>query len=284
MKISAVLVLTALGTLIGCANNGGGGIAIPAIPSLVSQGSGGTAASGAAAGSTSVNSNVERCAQSLGTLAVADGRDQGWYSSFQSKTGAGSLEPIVRLLAQQSNCFVVTSIGNSQLQSELDRITQQTRNSGEYRAGSNYQTGQRVAADYYLSPTILYAGESGGGIGASLGTALGGSILGDVGAVLGGAALNQKSTSVTMSLLGIREGVQIAASEGSATASDLGAFTGALGGSGGGVLGGYSRTPEGKATAAAFVDAFNKLVVALRGYKAQNVEGGLGTGGTLQIN
>jgi hypothetical protein len=45
-----------------------------------------------------------------------------------------------------------------------------------------------------------------------------------------------------------------------------------------------SRTPAGKATVAAFVDAYNGLVRALRNYKAQDVKGGLGRGGTLKVN
>ena len=34
---------------------------------------------------------------------------------------------------------------------------------------------------------------------------------------------------------------------------------------------------------AAFVDSYNKLVVAVRNYKAQTVEGGLGNGGGLGV-
>ena len=69
-----------------------------------------------------------------------------------------------------------------------------------------------------------------------------------------------------MSLLDIRSGVQIAASEGSSTATNLGATFAGLGvggsGLGGGALSGFTRTPQGQATVAAFVDAYNKLVVA----------------------
>ena len=57
-----------------------------------------------------------------------------------------------------------------------------------------------------------------------------------------------------------------------------------LGSGAGGGLSGFSRTPEGKATVAAFIDAYNKMVVALRSYKAQDVKGGLGRGGQLQVN
>ena len=82
-----------------------------------------------------------------------------------------------------------------------------------------------------------------------------------------------------MSVFDMRSGVQVAASEGSATATNFGAVHGRLRRHRGGVLGGYQRTPAGQATVAAFVDAYNKLVVAVRNYKAQDVRGGLGTGG-----
>ncbi len=52
----------------------------------------------------------------------------------------------------------------------------------------------------------------------------------------------------------------------------------------GGGLSGFSTMPEGKATVVAFIDAYNKMVVALRNYKAQDVKGGLGRGGQLQVN
>ena len=40
---------------------------------------------------------------------------------------------------------------------------------------------------------------------------------------------------------------------------------------------------RGKLVSAAFFDAYNKLVVAARQYKAQTVEGGLGEGGALGV-
>ena len=41
--------------------------------------------------------------------------------------------------------------------------------------------------------------------------------------------------------------------------------------------------PEGKALAAAFANAYNNLVRAMRDYKPQQVEGGLGKGGKLKV-
>jgi len=235
---------------------------------------------GSAGGGTSVGANtrLERCDEPFGTIAVDDGRAADWYGQFGSATQVTSIEPLLRLAVQQSNCFVITSIGNLRTDSRLSRITDTQRNSGEYRAGSKQQKGQRVAADYYLEPQIIINNDSVGSVGGVVGGLLGGTI----GAVAGG--LQSKVSVVTLSLFDIRSAVQIAASEGSSTATNFGAALGAFGGGAGGALGGLSRTPEGKATVAAFMEAYNGMVVALRNYKAQDVKGGLGRGGKLKVN
>ncbi|HAD08360.1 MAG TPA: hypothetical protein DCF62_02655 [Porticoccaceae bacterium] len=247
----------------------------------VTPGTNSTAVSGSAGGGTSVgaSSSLERCDETLGTLAVDDGRAADWYGRFGSATKVTTIEPMIRLAVQQSNCFVITSIGNLRSDSRLSRITDIQRNSGEYRAGSNQQKGQRVAADYYLEPSIIIDESSLGKMGA----ALGGSFLGS-GAQLLAGGLESKSSVVTLTLFDIRSAVQISASEGSSTSTNFGAAAAALGGGKAGGIGGMSNTPEGKATIAAFVDAYNGMVRALRNYEAQNVKGGLGTGGTLKVN
>ncbi|PZQ31069.1 MAG: hypothetical protein DI559_15580 [Ectopseudomonas oleovorans] len=249
---------------------------------MISTGNQSTAMSGSAGGSTSVGANpeLERCDRTLGTIAIDDGRNSDWYGQFGSATQVTSIEPLLRLAVQQSNCFVITSIGNQQLDSRLSKITDQQRNSGEYRAGSNQQKGQRVAADYFLEPKIIIDNDSVGGVGSAIGGLLGNSAV----AGLAGA-LQSKASVVTLSLFDIRSSVQISTSEGNATATNYGAALGALTSSGvAGGLGGFSRTPEGKATVAAFNDAWNKMIVSLKNYKAQEVEGGLGTGGVLKVN
>ncbi|MGD1923428.1 MAG: hypothetical protein ACFB03_04475 [Paracoccaceae bacterium] len=248
----------------------------------VSQGTGSTAVSGSAAGGASVGaSDLERCAEPLGTIAVDDGRAANWYGGFTRATGVTNIEPLLRLAVQQSNCFVITSIGNNRLDSRISNITQKQRNSGEFRAGSRQQKGQRVAADYYMEPAIIINNDAVGGIGASAAGLLGG-----VAGAIGGA-LQTKNSVVTLSLFDIRSQVQISASEGSSTATNFGAAIGGLGfggsGFGGGALSGFSRTPEGKATVAAFLDAYNGMVIALRNYEVQNVRGGLGRGGSLKV-
>lgn len=262
--------LAAAVALAGCVTPGGG---------LISSGSSPTAASGAAGGASSVNANesLERCDAPLGTLAVDDGRGKDWYASFGAATQVTTIEPLIRLAVQQSNCFVITSIGNNRTESKLSAITDKQRNSGEFRAGSNQQKGQRVAADYYLEPAIIINNDSVGGVAAGLGGLIGGGF----GRLAG--SLQSKQSVVTMSLFDIRSGVQLSISEGNATATNYGAALGAFGGGAAGGLSGFSRTPEGKASVAAFMDAYNKMVVSLRNYKAQEVKGGLGRGGQMKV-
>ena len=238
-----------------------------------------TAVKGAAAGGTSVgaDASLERCDAPLGTLAVDDGRGKEWYASFGAATQVTTIEPLLRLAVQQSNCFVITSIGNNRTESKLSGITDKQRNSGEFRAGSKQQKGQRVAADYYMEPAIIIDNDSTGKLAGSLGSMLGGGF----GAIAG--AMESKASVVTLTMFDIRSGVQIAISQGNATATNFGAALGAFGGGAAGGLGGFSRTPAGKASVAAFVDAYNSMVVSLRNYKAQEVKGGLGKGGRLKV-
>ena len=82
--------------LAGCVTPGAGG--------LVSTGNSATAATGGAAGGTSVGANpdLQRCSAPLGTLAVDDGRGKEWYASFGQATKVTSIEPLLRLAVQQS--------------------------------------------------------------------------------------------------------------------------------------------------------------------------------------
>ena len=258
-----VAIATSL-TLAGCVTPGGG---------TISTGTAPTAATGAAGGASSVNANptLERCDAPLGTLAVDDGRNKEWYASFGAATKITTIEPLIRLAVQQSNCFVITSVGNNRTESKISSITDKQRNSGEFRAGSKQQKGQRVAADYYMEPSIIIDNDATGQLAAGVG-----GLFGSVGALVGGA-MQSKASVVTLSMFDIRSGVQISISEGNATATNFGAALGGLGGGAAAGLGGFSRSPEGKATVAAFME------VSLRNYKAQEVKGGLGRGGQLKV-
>ena len=267
LRLAALASALALG---GCVTPGGG---------TISTGTAPTAATGAAGGATSVNANasLERCDAPLGTLAVDDGRGKEWYASFGAATKITTIEPLIRLAVQQSNCFVITSVGNNRLDSRMSAITDKQRNSGEFRAGSNQQKGQRVAADYYMEPSIIIDNSATGQLAAGVG-----GLFGNVGSLIGGA-MQSKASVVTLSMFDIRSGVQISISEGNSTATNFGAAMGAIGGGAMAGLSGFSRSPEGKATVAAFMDAYNNMVISLRNYMAQEVKGGLGRGGQLKV-
>lgn len=248
---------------------------------MVSSGGQNAGVTGAAGGSTSAGADdkLERCASPLGTIAVDDGRNADWYGAFGSATQVTTIEPLLRLAVQQSNCFVITAIGNQKTDSRISRITEIQRNSGEYRAGSKQQKGQRVAADYYLEPQIIINDSAVGSVGGVIAGFIGNSAFSKA-----AGGMQTKASVVTLTLFDVRSAVQIAAAEGSATSTNYGAALAGIGGGAAGGLSGFSSTPAGKATVVAFIDSWNKMVVALRNYKAQDVKGGLGRGGQLKVN
>jgi hypothetical protein len=154
--------------------------------------------SGSASGASSfgADSGLHRCPQTLGTLAIDDGRRQYWWGPFVQATQITTIEPMVRLVMQQSNCFIITSMGNNELNSRMTAITDQQRNSGEVRAGSSQQKGQRIAADYFMEPAILFSNSNIGGIAGAAG-----SLLGSYGRAISaiGGAWQQSGTSVNPS-------------------------------------------------------------------------------------
>lgn len=257
-------MLAATVALAGCAGS---------VPKL---GEGGTIATGGAGGAnaTGANTQLEKCERSLGTLGVVEDTAAPWYH-YLSQYKLGSTVPVLRMLIQQSNCFVIVERGNAMGKMMLERDLQK---SGEMRGNSNFGKGQMVAADYTMSPTITFSQKNTQGLSGALG---GFGMLGSVvGAVAGGMKANEASTTLLM--IDNRSGVQLAAAEGSAKNFDFNFFGGVFGGGFAGA-GGYSNTPEGKILTAAFMDSYNQLVRAVRHYKAQEVAGGLGTGGTLGV-
>jgi len=130
-----------------------------------------------------------------------------------------------------------------------------------------------------MSPMITFSQGNTSGVGSALHMLPG--YAGVLGALAGNIRTREASTTLT--LVDNRSGVQLAAAEGSAAATDFNAWGGVFGSGGGGSLGGYTNTPEGKVLAGAFADAYNRLVQSVRNYKAQEVAGGLGTGGALGV-
>ncbi|PLY02190.1 MAG: peptidoglycan-binding protein [Desulfuromonas sp.] len=235
-----------------------------------------TTATGSAGGANAQNANsgLERCDATLGTLAIHEDSGQDWYRYLTTDLRLPSTVPVLRLLAQQSNCFVVVERGRAMDNMMQERALMQ---SGEMRSGSNFGKGQMVAADYTMTPSITFSAKDTGGAGAVIG-GLFGSV---AGAVAGGFKTSDASTVLT--LIDNRSGVQLAAAEGSARNTDFALVGGLFGGGVGGGAGAYAKTPEGKVIVAAFTDSMNNIIKAVKSYKAQTVQGGLGTGGMLGV-
>lgn len=232
-----------------------------------------TTVTGAAGGAASQNANpeIERCERPFGTVALVENQDSPWFMTLREYK-LGSTIPVLRLLVQQSNCFIVVDRGRAMNNMNMERQLQQ---SGELRQNSNFGKGQMVAADYSITPEIIFDQKGTQRIGAAIG--------GVVGLIAGSFQKNEAST--VLLLTDNRSGVQVSAAEGSSSNTDfaLGGVIG-LGGVGAG-LGGYGNTPQGKVIVAAFVNAYNQMIQALRNYTAQSMgDRGLGTGGRLQVD
>lgn len=234
------------------------------------------AVSGAAGGATAANNNsqLETCDETLGTLSVFEDTSLPWWQDYRRNyPKLGSTLPVVRLMIQQSNCFVVVERGRAMSAMNTER---QLMQAGQLRGGSNIGGGQMVAADYTLSPSVLFAEKTQGG------KAIAGALFGTLGSIVGGGfSKNEASTSLL--LVDNRSGVQVSSSTGSAANHDFSLFGGMLTGGAAGGGGGFANTPEGKMLVTAFADSFNQMVQALKVYKAQEVEGGLGKGGRLTV-
>ncbi len=236
-----------------------------------------SSATGAAGGATAegASKDLERCSESLGTLAVVEDQSAQWYAQL-SEYKLGSTVPVLRMMIQQSNCFVVVERGRAMNNLMQERALE---SSGEMRQGSNFGRGQMVAADYTMSPSINFSKKGTGGLSGALGSfGRWGTV---AGVVAGGLKANEASTTLLM--IDNRSGVQLAAAEGSSKNYDFNLFGGMFGGRLGGSAGGYTNTPEGKIITAAFMDSYNQLVKAVRNYQEQRVKGGLGAGGRLGV-
>jgi hypothetical protein len=195
-----------------------------------------------------------QCTAPIGTIALVES-----HIPALAQFGLTSPVPVIRLLAAQSRCFNVVERGQA-----LSRMTEerQLAAGGMLQAGSNVGQGQMVAADYYITPNVVFSEGNAGALGSALGGLIPG--VGGVVASAVGGGLRFKEAQAVMMVTDTRSGVQVAVAEGRAQASDLGGGLGLGSLQGLGSLGGYGNTNQGKVVTGAFLDAFNKLVVQIR--------------------
>ena len=270
-KWTALAVAAAAMALAGCENTN------------LQMGGGNTVATGGAAGAASSGAStaLERCDAPLGTVSLVENQTAGWYTILTNEYRLPPTANLLRLMVQQSNCFVVVERGAAGMRAmSRERDLMQ---SGEMRSGSNFGRGQMVASDYGLSPEIVFSEGNTRGLGGALGGIIGGRTGNVLGSVAGATRTREAATMLT--LVDNRSGVQVSASQGSASKTDFGGMGALFGGSAGAGLGGYQNTPQGQVIAAAFMDAYNQMVRSLRQYRAQGVQGqGLGGGGRLGVD
>jgi hypothetical protein len=226
------------------------------------KGEGGSAVQGSAgpSGSQDAASDLEHCDKPMATLAVVEPQDHvvAALSRYRLQSPSG----LIRLMIQQSNCFLVVERGLAMRNMMQERAL---ADSGQLRQGSNVGGGQMVTADYILTPAVVFSEDNAGGIGGALGGI--GGLFGTAGRVAGAVAggLKFKEAQTSMLVADARSGLQVAAAEGSAKKADfrLGGLL-AVGPVAAG-LGGYTNTNEGKVIAASLADNYNGIVRAVRG-------------------
>jgi curli biogenesis system outer membrane secretion channel CsgG len=220
-------------------------------------GQGGSPVQGAAGTSSTVGDNgLRHCSKPMGAMAVVEPQDVTLQSllhySLPSPTS------LIRMMIQQSNCFIVVERGAGMQNMKQERML---ASGGDLRAGSNMGGGQMVGADFVLTPNVIFSESNAGGLGGGLSGLLpgtGGSVLG---AVAGGVKFKEAQTSMLVS--DTRSGVQVASAEGSTRKADLQLGGSLFGASGGANAGGYGNTDEGKIIAGAFLDNYNKIVLVV---------------------
>ena len=233
--------------------------AVPALAQGVTQtkqGQGGSVVKGAAGTEGSTGDKLEHCVAPLGAMAVVEPQD--YVLTALSRYNLRSPVGLIRMMIQQSNCFIVVERGVGMQNMMQERAL---ADGGQLRSNSNMGGGQIVTADFILTPGVAFSENNAGGVGGAVGGLLGHKAPA-VGAVAGGLKFKEAQTS--MLVADARSGVQVAAAEGSTKKADLAVGGALFGGGGGAAGGGYGNTNEGKIITAAFMDNYNKIVTVVR--------------------
>ena len=222
------------------------------------KGKGGSEVQGAAGtqGAQGAASDLEHCDKPMGAVAVVEPQD--YVMAALSRYQLQSPVSLIRMMIQQSNCFIVVERGQGMQNMMQERAL---AGGGEMKSNSNIGGGQMVAADFILTPTVVFSENNAGGIGGALGGLFGGKA-GAIGAIVGGLKFKEAQTS--MLVADSRSGVQVAAAEGSSKKADLNLGAAVFGGGNAGGIGGYGNTNEGKIVAASFADNYNNIVKVIR--------------------
>lgn len=210
----------------------------------------------ASAASAQDKQELRKCDKPIGTLAVHELQQE--YMAIFQRYQLGSPAALLRIMAQNSRCFLIVERGVAMQNMQQERALAR---SGEMQQDANMGGGQMKAADFVMTAAVQISDNNAGGVGGVVGGVLGRRAP-VVGALGGGVKFKDAQTSILIA--DARTSIQVAAAEGKArkTNFSLGAlgFAGAVVG-----VGAYSNTAEGKVIAASYLDNFNNIVDQMKG-------------------
>src|ERR1051325_1474089 len=151
------------------------------------QGKGGSVVQGSAGtNGSSGDSGLQHCDKPMGAMAVVEPQSEVLAALMRYKLS--SPVGLIRLMIQQSNCFLLVERGAGMQNMRQERAL---ADSGQARAGSNIGGGQMVAADFVMTPSVVFSENNAGGVGGAVGGIFGGKL----GAVAGGLKFKEAQTS-----------------------------------------------------------------------------------------
>ena len=198
-------------------------------------------------------------------LSTATSRWARWRSSSRranphraARYNLQSPVGLIRMMIQQSNCFIVVERGVGMRNMMQER---QLASAGEMRQGSNIGGGQMVAADFILTPAVVFSENNAGGIGGAVGGLLGRKICcrrGRRRPEVQGSADEHAGRRLAQRRAGRGGRGQHEESRHAARWRAVRRRRRAP------AAGGYGNTNEGKIIAAAFMDNYNNVVKVVR--------------------
>jgi len=208
---------------------------------------------------------ITRCDKPLGTVALRE--DENNKMVLLQHNLPSDPTPIMKIITHQSGCLMVVDRGAGM---DVVMMERELEEKGMLASSGSDQKVRLVRADYTITPNIIFSDQNAGGAGAGASV---GSLFGPIGFLAGALAGSMKKmeAQVVLFLIDNRTGLQVASATGQASKTDIAGGLGLFGfGSsafGGGGLGGWQSTDEGKIVAAAFAHAYNNLIGQMPGYK-----------------
>jgi hypothetical protein len=158
---------------------------------------------------------IEKCDTPIGTISINE--PEADQVRALSGYNLGSPAGVLRILIQESNCFLVVERGSGLTQMKQER---ELSRSGDLQKASNVGAGQMVAADYILTPGVIFSDDNAGGVGGAVGGILGRRL----GVAAGGVKFKEAQTSLLVA--DMRSGVQVAGSARLACSASASALAG----------------------------------------------------------